>query len=191
MIEEPRQVVGPRPDLRRLEDLRVAQGDRDLRGEQLDQLELLLVEAGGAAEALERQHAGRARRPEQGHDDQAAVDGAGRPEVVDPLVGPLVLDEHRLVVLDDPGRDAGLARLPRQQVVVGVHAAGGQRDQQAGRSIDDLDRDVVALDEGAHPVGDLLQHGALVERREDRLGGAQELALGRELALHARSPARA
>ena len=107
----------------------------------------------------------------------------GGPEVVDPLVGQLVHDQDGLVVLDDPRRDAGLARLPRLQVVVRVHAAGGQRHQQPRGAVHDLDRDVVGLDERPHPVGDLLQHRALVERGQDRLGRAQQLALGRQLAL--------
>ena len=83
-------------------------------------------------EPLDRQHADRAAAAAQRDDDQAAVD---RPvvlaEMVDPRVVPLVADEDRLVVLDDPGRDAGLARFPRLQVVGGVDAARGQRRQQA------------------------------------------------------------
>ena len=134
-------------------------------------------------EPLQRQHAGGALRPEQRDDDQAAVDLARVPEVVDPVVGGLVLDEHGLVVLHDPRRDPGLARLPRGEVLLGVDAAGGQRDEQAGRPLDDLDRDVVALDQRAQPLRDLLQHLALVERGEDRLGRAQELLLGAQLAL--------
>ena len=61
-----------------------------------------------------------------------------------------------LVVVDDPGRDPGLARLPRLEVVGGMDAAGGQRREEAGRRVDDLDRDVVAGDEPAEPLGDAL-----------------------------------
>ena len=55
--------------------------------------------------------------------------------------------------------------------------------EQAGRALDDLDGDVVALDQRPEAVRDLLQDGALVERREDRLRDPQELALGPQLAL--------
>ena len=100
-----------------------------------------------------RQHADRAAAAAQRDDDEAAVDRRRVvAEVVDPRVVPLVADEDRLVVLDDPGRDAGLARLPRLEVVGGVDAAGGQRREQPGRRVDDLDRDVVARDE-PRPAG--------------------------------------
>ena len=70
-------------------------------------------------------------------------------EVVHPLVVALVRDMDGLVVVHDPRRDAGLAGHPRLQVVGGMDAAGGQRRQQAGRRVDDLDRDVVAGDQAA------------------------------------------
>ena len=96
------------------------------------------------AEPLDGQDADRAAAAAQRDDDEAAVHGpAVRPEVVDPRVVPLVADEDRLVVLDDPGRDAGLARFPRLEVGRRVHAARGQRREQAVRRIDDLDREVV------------------------------------------------
>ena len=43
VVEQAGQVVGPGPDLDRLEDLGVLEGDRDLRREQLDELELVGV----------------------------------------------------------------------------------------------------------------------------------------------------
>ena len=64
-----------------------------------------LVERVLVPESLERQDAGRAFSAEERHDDQAAIKGAHVAEVVDPLVGRLVLDGDGLVVLDDPGRD--------------------------------------------------------------------------------------
>ena len=101
-------------------------------------------------EPLDGQHADGAAPAAQRDDDQAAVDRADVvAEVVDPRVVALVADEDRLVVLDDPGRDPGLARLPRLEVGRGVDAAGGQRREQAGRRVDDLDGDVVAGDEPA------------------------------------------
>ena len=76
VVEQPGQVVGPRPDLDRLEDLGVLEGDRDLRREQLDELELLGGERVGEAEPLDRQHADRAVAAAQRDDDEAAVDRA-------------------------------------------------------------------------------------------------------------------
>ena len=64
-----------------------------------------------------------------------------------------------------------------------MDAAGGQRDQVSGGAVDDLDRDVVAVDQVPEPVGDLLQHRALVEGGQDRLRRAQQLPLSRQLAL--------
>ena len=72
----------------------------------------------------------------QRDDDQAAVVRVPVVAVVDPRVVALVADVDRLVVLDDPGRDAGLAGLPRLQVEGRVDAARGQRRQQPGRRID-------------------------------------------------------
>ena len=61
-FSRPGQVVRLGPDLDRAVDLGVLEGDRDLGGEQLDQLELVLRVAVLAAEPLERQDAGRRRR---------------------------------------------------------------------------------------------------------------------------------
>ena len=64
-----------------------------------------------------------------------------------------------------------------------MDAAGGQRRQQAGRRIDDLDGDVVAGDEPPEPVGDALEDGPRIERGQDRLGDLEQLALAADLAL--------
>ena len=61
VVEQAGQVVGPGPDLDRLEDLGVLERDRDLRREQLDELELLGARTVlPSAEPLDRQHADRA-----------------------------------------------------------------------------------------------------------------------------------
>ena len=75
VVEQAGQVVGPGPDLDRLEDLRVLEGDRDLGGEQLDELELLGGERVAEAEPLDGQDADGAVPAAQRHDDEAAVDG--------------------------------------------------------------------------------------------------------------------
>ena len=49
--------------------------------------------------------------------------------------------------------------------------------------IDHLDRDVVAHDQPAEPVGDALEHAPRVERGQDRFGDLEELALAAELLL--------
>ena len=61
------------------------------------------------------------------HADQAALDVAGRRELVDPGIRQLVEDELGLAVGEDPGRQALLAGLPRLDVLVGVNAAGHER----------------------------------------------------------------
>ena len=71
-----------------------------------------------AAEPLEGQHAGDALAAAQRDDDQAAVGRPGRVELEDPRIGQLVDDELRLVVLEDPGRQARSRPVPR---------AGGSR----------------------------------------------------------------
>ena len=60
VVEQAGEVVGPGPDLDRLEDLGVLERDRDLRREQLDELELLGREDVADAEPLDRQDADRA-----------------------------------------------------------------------------------------------------------------------------------
>ena len=57
--------------------------------------------------------------------------------------------------------------------------------------IDDLDRDVVVADEVAQPLGDLVEDRPRVERRQDRLGDREELALVDELPLERVATARA
>ena len=135
-------------------------------------------------ESLDGQDADRATTAAERDDDQAPI---GRPdvvpEVVDAGVVALVADEDRLVVVDDPGRDPGLARLPRLEVVGGVDAAGGDRRQDLGRRVHDLDRDVVAADQPAEPVGDALEDAARVEGGQDRFGDLEELALAAQLLL--------
>ena len=84
VIEQAGEVVGPGTDLDRLEDLGVLERDRDLRGEQLDELELLRREGIREPQPLDRQDADRAVTAAQRDDDQAAVDGPpSRAELVD------------------------------------------------------------------------------------------------------------
>ena len=138
----------------------------------------LLVERRLAPDPLERQDAGRALRPEQRDDDQAAVHRARVAEVVHPVVGRLVRDQTgslcsttQVAIPVSPGSHG-------DHVLVGVDAAGGQRPEEARRPLDDLDRDVVALDQRAQALGDLLEDCAAVERGQDRLGDAEQLAAG-------------
>ncbi len=131
VVQEPGQAVGLGADLDGPVDLGVLERDRDLGREQLDQVELLRREGVADAEALHRQDADRARPTAQRHDDEAAVHRrivrVRAAEMVDPRVVSLVVDVDRLVVVHDPRRDAGLARLPWLHVVIGVDAARGQR----------------------------------------------------------------
>ena len=136
-LQECRQVVGLGPDLDGPVDLGVLEGDRDLGGEQLDELELLLAVDGLEPDPLERQDAGRAVAAAERDADQAAVDEPGVAELEDPRVVPLVEHEGRLVVGDDPGREALLAGQPRLHVLGGVDrpwrsAAGAGRSPGRG-----------------------------------------------------------
>ena len=89
-------------------------------------------------------------------------------------------------MLNDPRRDAGLAGLPWLEVGGSVDAASGERREHPGRRVHDFDRDVVVGDQAAEAIGDALEHGSPVERREDRLRDLQQLALAAELALERR-----
>jgi hypothetical protein len=73
VVEQPGQAVGLGADLDRPIDLGVLERDRDLGGEQLDQVELLGREGVAEAEALHRQDPDRARPAAQRNDDEAAV----------------------------------------------------------------------------------------------------------------------
>ena len=163
-------------------DLGVLEGDGRLRGEQLDQLELVVAEHPALAEALERQHADRAVARAQRHAHDAAVDRARR-RLEDPVVVELVDDADGLVVREDPRRDARFAGVPGLQVVLRVDAPGDDRREQPRQLVDELDRDVVRADQLAQAVGDRPEQHRRVERRQDRLGDLEELALAAHLLL--------
>ena len=136
VVEQPGQPVGLGAHLDVAEDLRVLDGDGHLGREQLDELELLGREQVARPQTLDGQHADGPVPAAQRDDDEAAVDGLDLAEVVDPRVVALVGDVDRLVVLDDPRREAGLALLPRLQVLRGVQARGpsaGSGDRSPGR----------------------------------------------------------
>ena len=69
---------------------------------------------------------------------------------------------------------------------VGVDASRGQRREEPGDRIDDLDRDVVVADEIGEPLRDLVEDRPRIERREDRLGDLEQVALADELPLEGR-----
>ena len=58
----------------------------------------------------------------------------------------------------------GLARLPRLEVAGGVDAASGQRREEPGRRVDDLDRDVVAGDQSQPSRSVMLSRTARLSR---------------------------
>ena len=66
VVEQAGQLVGPGADLDGAVDLRVLERDRDLRGEQLDELELLGRERVADAEPLDGQDAVAPPRPRSG-----------------------------------------------------------------------------------------------------------------------------
>ena len=97
-------------------------------------------------------------------------------EQVDPRVRQLVDDQLRLVVLDDPRRQSGLARLPWLQVLSSVHAERRQRLEQP-RPVDHLDGDAVVHHELPESLRDLVEDGSRVERREDGFGDFEQVGL--------------
>ena len=104
----------------------------------------------------------------------------------------LVADVDRLVVLDDPGRDAGLARLPRLQVVRGVDAARRQR-RRAGRSPDRRPRWRCCRRRSAAPSRSVMLSRTARASSVVRIDSVicEELALAAQLALEGRASARA
>ena len=67
-----------------------------------------------------------------------------------------------------------------------MDTARGQRRQPAVERIDDLDGDVVAMDQAAEPLGDAVEDRPTIERRQDRFGDLEELALAAQLLLERR-----
>ena len=134
VVQEAGQVVGLGADLDGPVDLGVLEGDRDLRGEQLDELELLLAEALLDAEPLQRQHAGGAVAAAQRDARSGCRPCApcrrnwltrGSVRSSGTRAGSLCATTHVAMPV--------LAGLPRLEVLVGVDAARGQRDEQARR----------------------------------------------------------
>ena len=178
VVVEPGQVVRACLDLDRPVDLGVLKRDRDLGREELHELELVLGERRPDAQSLEGQHPV-APSPAQGTTiRQPSCTSPSRK--VFTRIAPLVRDVQRLVVLDDPCRHARLALLPWLEVVVGMDATGGQ--WVSTRLIEYLDRDVVACDEAAQPIGDALEDGLSKVVSID-LGDLQQRTLASRLAL--------
>ena len=166
-----------------LERLGVLEGDRDVRRKELDEIEVGGRVAIRRAETLEGQHAHGAVPVAQRDADDAAVDGAIAPEVVDPRVVRLVLDELRLVVVDDPWRDALLAGLPRLEVLGGVDALA---ESGMSRPLFLSTNSMAMLSDRTRAFSRSVIWSSTdetVERAEDRLGDLEEVALAAQLAL--------
>ena len=150
VVEQAREHVRlcPAPDVE--VDLGVLQRDRRLRREQLDELVLVVREQAAFPEPLHGEHADRTFAPAEGHADEAAVDRATG-SLRDPVVVVLVVDPDRLVVLEHPRCEAGLAGRPRLHVEVGVRSPGHDRRQRAELVIEQLDGDIVGADELVQP----------------------------------------
>ena len=163
-------------------DLGVLEGDRGLGGEQLHQLELVVAEHAALAEPLERQHADRAVAPRRGTQTMLPWTGPVggwriRSSSYSSTIRTGSLCSRTQVAMP------GLAGVPRLEVVLGVDAAGDDRREQPRQLVDELDRDVVRADEVAEAVGDRPEEHRRVERRQDRLGDLEELALAADLLL--------
>ncbi len=176
-VEEAGDLVGLGLDLLDPERGRVAERDRDLAREQLDQLEVVLVESILGPEAFHRDHAQRAVRTSERDADEAPFQRSGRRELAHPGVSQLVADQLRLAMGEHPCREPSLAGLRRLEVGGRVHAPGEDRPERPGLRVQQLDRHRVQPDKGAEPVGHLLQDRPRVERSEDRLGDRQQRPL--------------
>ena len=164
--------------------LGVLQRDRDVAGEELDQLELLVAEARLGAEALDAQHAldaGRALR--SGATISAPACGPRSAKWAHARVGQLVLDQLRLAGAHDVAAHALCRQRHRRQ--------GTRRRERPGRrsaavapsaaswtSTQMLSTWTSVARRSAISSSSVLR----VQRRQDRLGDAQQLALVVDLA---------
>ena len=113
VVEQPGEIVRPRADLDGPVDLGVVERDRDLRGEQLDELELLDVEAvarGRVARVSARPLT--PSRPRSGTTIRLPSTGPVESNWSTRGSAQLVDHELRLVVLEDPGRRRRSRRAP-------------------------------------------------------------------------------
>ncbi len=180
MIEESREVVGPRADLHVPMRLGVLQRDRDLGGEQLHQLELVARERFDIRRAREREHSRDAVTAPKRHEDPARRRIGGRRHGLVPVIG-AGGNQPRLVVADDPCRKFAVHR--GMWIGLAVGTLRRQWHQGSGPRVAHLDGERVVPDEPAQPIRDLVQDRSRIEGREDRLRDVEQLALAPKLPL--------
>ena len=182
VVEEAGQVVGLGADLDRPMDLRVLERDRDLRGEELDELELLLA----VARARGRAARGSGRRSRRRGRAAGRRSGCRRrgpvAELVDPRVAALV--ERRAPARC--GRRPRSRGPPRRAATAPCTRSAWMPLAVSGRrrpvvAVEDLDREVVVADEVRQALGDLVEDRARLEGRQDRLGDLEQRPLVGEL----------
>ncbi len=143
VIPETGQRIGLRAQLDGTMDGGVAQRDRDVPGEQLDEIELGITKASVGAQTLDGQHALDTLAAAQRGDDQRSRLRPNRCEMSHPLVGHLVLDELCRACPQDMTADALLVTERCGEEFGGVDAAGEDRPQHVRLGVVDVDTYVV------------------------------------------------
>ncbi len=97
-----------------------------------------------------------------------------------------VLDELRLVVAHDPAGEALVEGYAEVEHLVGVGVAGVDGHQLLALLVDQPDVEGLVVDHLLEQGARLLEHGALVERREEHLAEGQQLVAHAQLLLEGR-----
>ncbi len=161
--------------------LGVAEGDRGLRREQLDQLELVLAEVRlDPAHAREVEGADDVARTEQrAHEHRLGLLGRAR-DLERPVVEMGVVGEHGLAAVDRPAGDPRIQRALVLEDHLRVAVAGEHGAPHLDRAVDAVDGQGVVRDHDLERVGDHLEHAARVEGGEQALVDLEQPALALE-----------
>ena len=181
VVAEPGQrvVLGLRDH--RAVGLGVAQRDRRLRREQLDELELVAREVGflpAHAAHVERAD-DLARHEERAHDHRLRLLGRAR-DVHDPRVQVGVVGQHGLAVADRPAGDAGVERALVAQDQLREPVPGDHGPPHPGGPVHAVDRQRVVGHQRLEGVRDHLEDATRVQGGQQPLVDLQEASLALE-----------
>ncbi len=183
MVAKPGQRIGLGTHGDRLVGVRVAQGDRGLAGEQLDQLEVGVAEVDLRAADARDVHAADdiALGHERDHHQRLRVVRGAR-DLHGPLVGEGVVGQHGFPVLDRPSHQPLAERHDVAAHLLLMPLARQHRHQHPLSLVDAVDRQVVVAHHRLQAVGNRLQHVGTVERRQQALVDLEQAALRLQLA---------
>ncbi len=166
VVVEPRERVRLRLVLQPRPDLGVVERERGRVGEALQELELVVVEHGGLAEAVDVERAlDRRARHERDRDERLRLVGGSARHRLHPGVEVRLVHARRLPPVHRPAGDALAEPDARPHDLVRPLVAGEHRDEQALR--------LVRLEDRQRVVGDELREGVrdpLEQRVEALLG---------------------